>query len=373
MDDRECPFRNNTLLVVTGAAGFMGEWALRFAQQCYPLVLVADFQKVAVPVTENSRCLFQFIKTDITKQSDLERLRGKIEDVLRENPGMRLVFFHMAAIFSYDEKKAPRDLLYRVNTQGTMNVLEFVVYPLIEHLRSFVYWSGATEYGDAESVEVVVESAPKKPTNEYGWTKLYAADGLRRIGRIENIPIVIMELTGVYGPGGPKDQRYGMAKAIKMVSKGPNIAIGMKPRGAPLVHAEDVIRVADFLAHCPEAQGETYLVVDNGDLRNTDEVSEMLGVILGNPLKRFPRIPMPVFRRVILPALRFFHKLFKLEIDPGLAEIGTLDITVSGEKLEALAKKYGRGRDSGNPLMKWRARDGLEHTVNEYRKEGFIK
>jgi len=364
-------YRENKMLLLTGASGFMGERAIPFGLRNYPAVFVADINPITIPFgTRESGKLF-VQESNLTNRDSLKMLRIRVEEILSQHPGMRLVIWHMGGAFNY---LAPMELLDAVNRGGTVNLVEEVALPLIDRLDSFVHWSGLTEFGDFVFEGPATEESVRIPTNDYGWSKYYATESLGIYQRVCGLPVVSMKLPMVYGPGGPIDRRYGFAPSVKMLSKGaPNLIVKNLPRGAPAIHVEDVMRVAHFLGNCEQAQGQSFIVRDT-TLYESEDISLFLGEALGSRLKIW--VPEFIFRHVIIRLMKLIEKIKPPTngLDSGLAEVSLVDASCSNEKLMLLAQAHGRGQNGDDPLFRYPdTKDGLKVAFKEMEEEGWIK
>lgn len=363
--------RDNCLLVLDGAAGFMGSHGLRFGSAHYPAVIATDIRPLYDVRDANN---LTFVQADIGSLESVRKIKARIADYLSRHPDHSFVYWHLGGVFNYT---APEEVLDRVNRLGTKNVIEECVLPFKERVRSFIQWSGITVHGDFDIPLPVTEKSEVKPVNIYGWSKLRAEQVVMDYARRENLPAVIMRLGGVYGPGGPPGERYGMAILIKLFAEGRinNILTsGSEKRRVALVHVEDVIRAADFLGNCPEAIGETFVIVDDTPY-TSEEISRFLGEELDNPLIPFVRLPHKIFR-FLLETIEKDAKRYnaKPEVDAGMGEMTLVSTFSSNKKFMDLAHKYGRGRNSKNPVMIYKdSFDGLRQTIEAYRREGWIK
>lgn len=364
--------RKKTILVITGAAGFMGEHSLKFALDKYAAVIATDIKPVPFFLDRNKKTddLF-FVKADLTQKKELGQITAAVKKLLDDRPDYQAVIWHEGGLFRYG---APEETLDRINVGGTRNLVDAVALPLAEKLKSFVFWSGLTVFGSFDFPLPTTENSPRKPSNSYGWSKLRAEELLLGSHEKYGLPAVIMELGAVYGPGGPSNERYGMAVLVKQFADGtmPNIFVGNQRRVA-LVHVEDVIRTADFLGFIDEAVGRRFLVVDDCP-HTAEEISELLGEETENPLLKGIKMPQWMFEYLINEIDRVSKKYdVRSEIDKGLAEMVLLNSHSSNAELMDLARRYGRGRNSKNPLLKHPdSFVGLKQTAAEYKKEGWI-
>lgn len=369
------------ILVITGAAGFVGSHALKFAFQDlydkYELVIATDVVDLSydpnptrdshIPVSSRStRHKLHFVKADLRNPNDMTAILRE----LRQKPHSDIVIWHMGAVFNYT---APRRLIYDVNVLGTKHLLEALTEntDIVRRIARFVFWSGGVVYGDFNDPQVplpATEEYPVNPTNNYGWSKKEGEDWVLFFHKNFGVPVTIMRLAAIYGPGA----RYGMANAYSLMAKGqlPPFIIGDGTNHGALIHAEDVVRVADFLASVEEANGEIYNVVDMTPY-TTAELSIFLGKELKNePFHRFG-LPMWVFN-IFMKGINGAAKRLqgKPVIDLELANLILADNWMSNEKLLDLAKQHNRPY---NGLFKYPdSLEGLRQTIAWYRKEGCL-
>lgn len=336
------------LLLVTGAAGFVGQYALRFAlrpDSPYDAVIATDISYVvtfdtgAILEREWMRGRYHFVESNLTRREEVAHLIKATIDVALKRGCNEIIIWHIGGLFRYD---APFSALYDVNVLGTENLL-MELHRIISRLKRFVFWSGGVVYGDFNHPRGVLPAAedyPVCPNNDYGWSKKIAEDRLRFFSRTFGFPVTIMRLAAIYGP----DSNYGMANAFELnyLGKLAPLLVGKKTNRPALIHAEDVIRVADFLSHAPEAIGETYNVVDDSHY-TMDEVNFAIGRAMDNAPFRHFHLPAWVLRRLIRKVKRAAQELgVKPIIDPGLGDMVLPNSFMSNYKLRELAKRHGR-------------------------------
>ena len=148
-------------LLVTGGAGYVGSVvALQLVEAGHETVVLDDLTKGhegAVP--EGAR----LVRGSLLDEGFVrETLSGGFDGVL-----------HFAALSLVAESVEEPERYYRNNVVGTLNLLEAMVEAGVPRL---VFSSTAAVYGEPEEVPIP-ETAPTKPTNPYGSSKL-AVDGL---------------------------------------------------------------------------------------------------------------------------------------------------------------------------------------------------
>ncbi|MDA2922786.1 NAD(P)-dependent oxidoreductase [Patescibacteria group bacterium AH-259-L07] len=355
-------------LVITGASGFVGSHALDFALtnelSSYSYVIATDIRELGY-VPEYKDKHFTFLKADLTKMNDIDKIMNKI----RARKSDEIVVWHMGAIFKYD---IPRYILDNVNVFGTKQLLEALSRfdDILKRMRRFVFWSGGIVYGDFNDFHIplpATETYPAHPTDNYGWSKKDAERLILFFHEQLGVPVTIMRLAAIYGPR----SQYGMANALEIVAKGrlAPFIVGKGTNHVALIHAEDVVRTADFLASVDEANGEIYNVVDMTPYTVAD-VSTFIGKKLDNkPFQKFklPRLVFKTFMRMTESAA----KRTKSEplVDLEMGKFMLADNWMSNEKLLELAEKYDRRHN----LFKYPdSLEGLKQTIEWYRNKGLL-
>ncbi|MDP3999227.1 MAG: NAD(P)-dependent oxidoreductase [bacterium] len=352
-----------SLLLITGASGFVGSHAVRFALEGfnYDAVVCTDVQTSDQYGYWTARKLWRYVQADLTKPEDLENLRK----VLEEFPEHQITVWHIGGCFNY---AAPRELLYRVNVLGTKNLAEMLLKIGAAKIQRLIFWSGGVVYGNFDSLDASLpadENYPVNPQNDYGWSKKEAEDWLLFFNRQFALPVTIMRLAAIYGP----NARYGMGVALWLNDQGllaPMLAGNAKKNHVALIHVEDVVRVADFLSEAKESNGEIYNVVD--DIPYTvKQASEFIGERLNN--KPFSSFSLPgwVLRTLIKLVQKRAKQLGgKPSIDPELGNMVLLDAWMSNKKLRDLGMRHGH---IPGLLKYWDSLRGLADTIERYKKE----
>lgn len=164
-------------ILVTGGAGFIG------AHICEALVR-ANFRPVIYDnLTNSSHAVIE----------RLERLTGVrpifIHADLRDERQLIAAFaqmtfaavIHLAALKAVGVSMAQPLQYYNVNVAGTLALLAAMRHA---NVRTLVFSSSATVYGDASTVPIR-EDCPRKPTNPYGRTKAAVEDILTDLAHSE--------------------------------------------------------------------------------------------------------------------------------------------------------------------------------------------
>ncbi|MFX1454665.1 MAG: NAD-dependent epimerase/dehydratase family protein [Promethearchaeota archaeon] len=201
-----------------------------------------------------------YIPTDLREKNSLYTLfQGKKYDIV----------FHTASLYDYF---APLTLLRAINVEGLGNLLEAIRETQdLEKLR-FIHWSTCGVYGEPKYSKnekgypvPTDETASYNPPNNYSISKMEQELILKDYISEHQLKATIIRSAPILGPY----QIYGLFHLIQIVNKsglGPGLHIYPKKRrlAMPLIHVEDLVRSALFLAENDKSIGETYnLVIDN--------------------------------------------------------------------------------------------------------------
>ena len=156
---------------------------------------------------------------------------------------------------------------YRVNTQGTINVLE--------HCRrtqaKLIYVSGFC-YGVPERLPIA-ETAPLRPNNPYAFSKMAAEEACRFFFEFLQTPVMIVRPFNIYGPGQAAD--FLVPHIVEQVLD-PSVEAIVVEDGAPkrdYVHLDDVIGAVEGLRRKPK-QGATFNI-GSGESCSVAELAEL--------------------------------------------------------------------------------------------------
>lgn len=215
-----------------------------------------------------------YIPSDLTKKETLRELFA--ENLFPEGKKNYDVIFHPASLYDYG---APYDLLHLVNYDGLKNFLE-VIFEYCEKSKMdpprFIHWSTCGVYGEPRYaknkkgyIHPLDETAPFNPPNNYSQTKT-EQDKLIFKTAEENpkFKYTIIRPGPIYGPY----QTYGMYHLIYLAYilghfLVPLIFPKKKKLMMALVHVDDLVRAAVFLAEKNEAENQVYNVINDAPLQ----------------------------------------------------------------------------------------------------------
>ncbi len=345
------------LVVITGACGFIGSWAVEITKQSGWRVRACDLPSAFKGKDEFGKQRYpelvrkladETVECDITKP---ETLKGIFDDAD--------FVFHIAAILKYD---VPWETLYKVNVEGTKNVFEEILKSQNSNLKRIVVWSTNGIFGIPEKDEVPIkEDNPARPVTRYALSKFIEEKIAWIYHRKYGLPVTVIRPTAVYGPR----ESYLFFENLKSIKRSKFIFIPANFKFTfPSVHAVDICRAAMHLAQYPGAVGEDYIINDDSNLTAV-EVIKFSAETLGKPFYLLPPVPIELARAGIVGISllsQYLSKLgIKLPIEPELSFMFGYDMACSNEKLKSTGFKfkYPDFREGMREAIRWYEEEGL--------------
>lgn len=196
---------NNTRILVTGAAGFIGSHLCRRLLQDYEVKIVGvdnlndyydvNLKKARLAQTENNKN-FTFIKGDIAD-------KDFIENLFKENKFDMVVNLAAQAGVRYSIDHP--DVYIESNIIGFYNILEAVRYNKVSHL---VYASSSSVYGGNTKIPFSTDDKVDNPVSLYAATKKSNELMAYTYSHLYDIPVTGLRFFTVYGPEGRPDMAY---------------------------------------------------------------------------------------------------------------------------------------------------------------------
>jgi dihydroflavonol-4-reductase len=224
------------LAFLTGATGFIGSHIAD--------VLLSHGFQVRCGYREHSN--IQWLKDkpfDLVKYSlfDTQSLSEAVKDVD--------YIIHCGGIISANKP----DDFFRINTQGTINLLK-AVKESSPNIKRFIYISSQTIAGPAKSLsEPVTEFDEPHPHTTYARSKKEAEDSVLEFGKY--FPVTILRPSAVIGPRDP-----AIFTIFKSVKNRIVILIGMKPKYLNIIHAIDLAEATYNAAISDNTIGKIYYI-----------------------------------------------------------------------------------------------------------------
>lgn len=318
--------------LVTGACGFIGRYLAEH-------LVREGYQVIATDAESCKLDGVQFIQADLSDKN-LNLDLSQVDCV-----------FHLAAIFDYS---VPYDKLYKVNVEGTRNLLNNCL-KYKDNLNKIFVWSSGSIYKFKETP--CTEKDDLAPKNNYEKSKLeqekialeYAEKGL---------PIIVLRLAAVYGPR----SKYGIFDLIYKVAKGQiPFLLGKKGQRAAVVSIFDVVGAAEFLALNVQKFPGIFNIVDD-QMYTSDELMNYLSKITGGKLLQF-RMPFFLIKPLIWwAAVRAKFSGERSKVEKDAAGYLKRSITMSNKKLKDLGYKF-KYSDT---------KEGLKETIKWYKEHNIL-
>jgi 2-alkyl-3-oxoalkanoate reductase len=169
----------------------------------------------------------------------------------------------------------PDEEYKRVNVRG----LETLVHAaLAAGVRRFVHVSSITVHGNDLRGRADEDSPLKVEPNPYSRSKLAGERLLARMIREEGAPVTIVRPGWIYGPG----DSSSFARVARRVEQGKMVTLGWGANHLPVIYVRDVAEGILLAAKSPQAEGRSYLLVNDEPVTQRDFL-ETLAAELGTP------------------------------------------------------------------------------------------
>jgi len=290
----------NKLVLVDGAKGHTGTFLIREILESKP-----DWKIIATDLPSKKRNELMTKETIFSKKFeymteilDDERIifipadltdKKSLNDLFKEKKYD--LIFHTASLYDYF---APLDLLRKINVEGIRNLLDIIYSTQDIGTLRFIHWSTCGVYGepkyrkDNKGFPIPAdETATFNPPNNYSISKMEQEKVLNDYINEYQLKAVIIRPAPIMGPY----QIYGIFHLMQIVNKagfGPGIHIYPKKKrlAIPLIHVEDLVRSAIFLAENDQSIGEAYNLIINACLQ--EDFLEYLADLLNVDYFNFP-------------------------------------------------------------------------------------
>tara|TARA_A100001011_G_scaffold394410_1_gene486770 strand:+ start:565 stop:1572 length:1008 start_codon:yes stop_codon:yes gene_type:complete len=149
-------------ILLTGGLGYIGSHTcIALAEHGYTPVVIDNLRnsniKIKHQIEKINNEKLEFFELDLI---DKDKIKSKVKDVSG--------IIHFAALKSVGESVANPALYYRYNLGCMLSALDLAKY---YQVKSFIFSSSATVYGDLEEVEYFEDMSPGEPLNPYAHTK----------------------------------------------------------------------------------------------------------------------------------------------------------------------------------------------------------
>lgn len=257
----------NTRILVTGGAGFVGSYIIEMLLEMNPLkVVIVDnmirgTQRNMQSFIKNSK--IEFVEADIRNFDLMERLISNTDYI-----------FHLAAL-RINRCAENQMEAFDVMANATFNIIELAKK---HKVKKIIYSSTASVYGLAQNFPTPESDNPYDNKTFYGAIKLLGESMLKSYHDMHGLDYIALRYFNIYGPRMDTEGKYTevMIKWLDCIDSGKAPLIyGDGSTSMDFVHVEDVAK-ANIAALESEISNEVFNV---GCQRETS-LAELLGLLL---------------------------------------------------------------------------------------------
>jgi len=264
------------IILVTGAAGFIGSHVVRRLVRRYPDYTIVNADKLTYAGNLGNL-------TDIDKEPNYHFRRVDIVDKQAVNDLFSEFRFdgviHLAAESHVDRSISSPDEFIYTNIIGTVNLLTAFrnTVPGSEARKLFYHISTDEVYGSLEHGGLFTEQTAYDPRSPYSASKASSDHMVRAFGNTYGLPFVISNCSNNYGPNQfPEKLIPLMINNIKQMKPIPVYGKGENVRD--WLYVEDHAAAIDLIFH-EGRQGETYNIGGDNEWKNIDLVRLMCTIM----------------------------------------------------------------------------------------------
>gem|GEM_PF-613556 len=300
-------------IVLTGINGYIGSHLAR-------RLLERGFSVIGIDLNDsnikwfNDQDKFSFLKYDITNS----RIHyGNIEDTD--------VLIHCAALIHRRSQDLSKSNYFKVNTQGTINILAALNH---KKLKQIIFLSTVSVYGEGNRSAPANENTSVSPVDFYGQSKAEAENYIMNYSQEKGINFTIFRLTPVYG----KDFLMNLKKRVCLGNERLFFRIAKGNQKMSLCSVNNVIDVVTSSIGNEACFNEIFILSDRNNYQ-ANEVIDAVKKILRRTKKRTYSIPL-FLPEIILHCLSLAAPNAGKSLRYHFGKIAT-DCVYSGDKLRS--------------------------------------
>jgi len=258
-------------ILVTGGAGFIGKYLVRSLLEKGDSVTIFDYFSNSTKDSVSSLVDLgaKVIEGDITKPQDIQ---NAITD--------QDVVIHLAAKISVPESINNPSETFRVNVDGTRNVLAVCEK---NHVKKLIVSSSAAVYGEGSPNVKSTEESKTNPISPYGESKVRMEEEIREFELKHDIDCIILRFFNIYGIGQSSEYSGVITKFMEKIKQEKSIEIfgdGLQTRD--FVAIDDVI---DSIHNAISSGKSGTYNIASGKTTTIKELAELMVSISGKKLK----------------------------------------------------------------------------------------
>ncbi len=257
---------NNPTSIVTGAAGFLGSHVV-------DLLLKNNHRVIAIDNLSNGSWdnLSHWEGNPLLTKHEIDINHLEKDEALFQNIDY---IFHLAGLECDLSSIQRPELFFETNIQGTLKVLQA---GLQSNLKSFVYASSSSIYGDARTPTLEKDKA--NPQSPSALSKHIAEQSVFHWGQLYNFKTISLRIFNAYGPRSISNHFPGSEFSQLMSHKYHNskaIILGPEDQERDFVFCTDVANA--FLTAAEEAPGGSIYNIGSGKSYTLYELCTLLNI-----------------------------------------------------------------------------------------------
>ena len=200
-------------VLVTGGAGFIGKYLVKSLLEKGDSVTIFDNFSNSTKTSINFLVKMgaKVIEGDITKIQDLQ-------NAIKEHD----IVIHLAAKISVSESISNPSETFRINVDGTNNVL---IACEKNHVKKLIISSSAAVYGESPPNVKLTEESVMNPISPYGESKMQMEQNVKKFALKHDIDYIILRFFNIYGIGQSLEYAGVITKFIKKIIKKESLQI----------------------------------------------------------------------------------------------------------------------------------------------------
>ncbi len=255
---------NNKNVLVTGGAGFIGSNIVKELVKLNTNVTVLDnFSTGSLNNLKDVINRINIIYADVTNIFSCKKAVAKKD-----------IVFHLAALTSVNQSIQNPNLYYKVNTQGTKNLLE--ACRLCKNKIKFIFSSSASVYGTKNTL--CSEDDTPNPQSPYAKSKLDSEFLCKKYNQKYNLNTGILRYFNVYGKNQNPNGEYAAVVAkfkYNLINNLPITIFGDGKQTRDFIHVDDVAMANILLATKEEMNGEIINVASGQSINLLKLISKL--------------------------------------------------------------------------------------------------
>ncbi|MHA1638285.1 MAG: NAD-dependent epimerase/dehydratase family protein [Candidatus Thorarchaeota archaeon] len=326
-------------VLLTGTTGFLGR---KLAKR----LIEAEHDVIAlVRSSSNTAGLDEKIELREGDLLNVETLETAVKDAE--------VVIHLAAYFDF--YPSDKELLYRVNVEGTNNLMNACVGSAVSR---FIYCSTTETIGPVR-FPPGNEDTELSPAFDYAKSKILAEQSIRKISEDTNIPHIILRPTGILGEG----DMYTAYELIKAINDSaiPMLA-GDGEKRIMYTHVDDIVDGFMAALESKSAINQTIILCPDHPMTYSDLIT-----FIGNALGVKP------------PTRRVPTRLAKLGMSlmSPIKNRGRTTFLWHAQTVQSMDEERFYTNDKAKKLLGWKPKhtmqEGLQKSIEWYYAEGHLE